>query len=753
MIYSVYSLLYYKSKINHYIVMLTQKIASFYKSCITSIANQSKLWKGGVIGGYIGLGLYTALCAFPYIVEMEHSVLASIAIFCIMSAVFLGLTFVIGRCLQCLSRWIKFLTPHFARFLGCCITILLLHRYCDYIVDDNGSKFIFLEVLCGIVVGISLPRGRFVRLLGISSVLLVNILIAIFAFSSGTDSSSYPDSAYLNQYSGKTIGKSFLTKRYDIATCSYGSGTNKHIAAYGDSCQIITSGVDASSVFQNRSKFDSYFRNSYWGFDSKCYPINGRIWYPQGDGPFPLVLIVHGNHYMQDFSDNGYDYIGKLLAARGYIVASVDENFLNRNWSGDSHSAENLVRGWLILKHLEEWHKWNNTPTNPFYHKIDTNNIALIGHSRGGEAVAIAAWLNHQEYMPSDRSLKLDFNFNIKAIATLAPVASYQIAAETPLTLENVDYLLIQGGHDQDVSYMAGLRYYNSLKISDNSHHFKASLYCYHANHCQFNRAWGNVDKLAPLSVGLNQKPIMSAEQQREIAKVYLSVFLDASIKHDNMASEILKDYRKAFDVLPQDFYVSQYHNSDATILANFEEDSNLSTATMAGATISAQNFSKHNETVLKLKDWGASSQLTSAVMLEWKKADAHTAPYYTISLDSCQLEELAERKPSILFFSIGKNCDAIDCTIRLSFCNGVQKDYKLSELWVLPPILRAKLTKINRLYPITPKDAYEQLLQYVEIPVPAEISSNGFGDLSAIQFIFSNNIDGSAILDNIGFY
>jgi hypothetical protein len=245
----------------------------------------------------------------------------------------------------------------------------------------------------------------------------------------------------------------------------------------------------------------------------------------------------------------------------------------------------------------------------------------------------------------------------------------------------------------------------------------------------------------------------MSAEKQREIAKVYLSVFLDASIKHDNMAVEILKDYRKAFDVLPQDFYVSQYHNSDATILANFEEDSNLSTATVKGATISAQNFSKHNETVLKLKDWGASSQLTSAVMLEWKKADAHTAPCYTISLDSCQLEELAERKPSILFFSIGKNCDAIDCTIRLSFCNGMQKDYKLSELWVLPPILRAKLTKINRLYPITPKGAYEQLLQYVEIPVAAEISSNGFGDLSAIQFIFSNNIDGSAILDNIGFY
>ena len=51
-------------------------------------------------------------------------------------------------------------------------------------------------------------------------------------------------------------------------------------------------------------------RNSYWGFTPKEMPLNARVWYPDGPGPFPLVLVVHGNHNMRDFSDPGYDYLG-----------------------------------------------------------------------------------------------------------------------------------------------------------------------------------------------------------------------------------------------------------------------------------------------------------------------------------------------------------------------------------------------------------------------------------------------------------
>ncbi len=64
----------------------------------------------------------------------------------------------------------------------------------------------------------------------------------------------------------------------------------------------------------------------------KALPLNARVWYPGGKGPFPLVLIVHGNHADRDFSDPGYEYLGRLMASRGFIFASVDENFLNGAW-------------------------------------------------------------------------------------------------------------------------------------------------------------------------------------------------------------------------------------------------------------------------------------------------------------------------------------------------------------------------------------------------------------------------------------
>ena len=84
---------------------------------------------------------------------------------------------------------------------------------------------------------------------------------------------------------------------------------------------------------------ESQLRQWYWGFDRTAFPLNAQVWFPEGEGPFPLVLTVHGNHDMADYSEFGYAYLGDLLASRGYIFVSVDvfdhhafafnENFLS----------------------------------------------------------------------------------------------------------------------------------------------------------------------------------------------------------------------------------------------------------------------------------------------------------------------------------------------------------------------------------------------------------------------------------------
>ena len=47
-----------------------------------------------------------------------------------------------------------------------------------------------------------------------------------------------------------------------------------------------------------------------------------------------MILTVHGNHGMEHHSDPGYAYLGEHLSSRGFVMVSVDENFINGTWSG-----------------------------------------------------------------------------------------------------------------------------------------------------------------------------------------------------------------------------------------------------------------------------------------------------------------------------------------------------------------------------------------------------------------------------------
>lgn len=137
------------------------------------------------------------------------------------------------------------------------------------------------------------------------------------------------------------------------------------------------------------------------------------------------------------------------MASRGFIFVSVDENFFNGNFMS-SLSRENDGRGWMLLQHLKVWCEWNKVEENPFFEKVDTKNIGLIGHSRGGEAAAIAGNFNRLSRYPDDATVTFDFNFNIKAIIAIAPSDQQYRPASQPNPLENINYLVFQGAHDAD---------------------------------------------------------------------------------------------------------------------------------------------------------------------------------------------------------------------------------------------------------------------------------------------------------------
>jgi len=559
---------------------------------------------------------------------------------------------------------------------------------------------------------------------------------------------------------------------YDVLQLCYGSGKDLHREEYSRNANIITDSVDGSRFVSNWDKFNGWARTRYWGFDEKSLPLNARVWYPGGKGPFPLVLIVHGNHIDRDYSDPGYEYLGRLMASRGFIFASADENFLNGAWSDifKSLKEENDCRAWLLLKHLELWHKWNNDTINPFYRKVDLEKIALIGHSRGGEAVAIAAALNQLPFYPDDATVEFNFGYDIRSVIAIAPVDGQYKPARTGTFFNNVNYFVLQGSHDMDMQSYHGARQYQRIKFTDNDFHVKAGLYIWGANHGQFNTVWRRNDVGYPGIALYNRKQLITEEDQKKIAMVYISAFLEATLLQKSDYLELFRDYRTGPDWLPKTIFLNQYEDSNCKYVCSFEEDINLKTTTLKTGEISASNLTVWKESMVPLK-WG--EQDTRAVFVGWNKKEMDSLTgNYTITIEAGN--ELSTDTSTRLIFSLAESKessnphpdstdnkkgnikdkkDSLDFTIFLKDNNNYSVQLPLSHYSYLQPQLEAHIMKADFM---TKTAKSEIVFQTFFLPLAdfkeKDPDFNPYA-IKEISFVFDRTGEGVIVIDNIGFW
>ncbi|NTS31532.1 hypothetical protein HQ945_09740 [Phyllobacterium sp. BT25] len=138
-------------------------------------------------------------------------------------------------------------------------------------------------------------------------------------------------------------------------------------------------------------------------------PIKGSIRYPTPlnstatAGRFPLIMLLHGNYSNADPSYKGYDYIAQDLAAHGYVVASIDANWINFgsaiDGDGSSQSRAQLILGTLDrLRQIDASGQIGADnqpgPLDVLKNKFDFGRIGLMGHSRDGQGVSYAIKFN-----------------------------------------------------------------------------------------------------------------------------------------------------------------------------------------------------------------------------------------------------------------------------------------------------------------------------------------------------------------------
>lgn len=551
-----------------------------------------------------------------------------------------------------------------------------------------------------------------------------------------------------------SLGNPSEPGNYQVKQLSYGSGQDLHRTEYGTDVNIITKTVDGSAFIENWSSS----RTKYLGFDPKNLPINGLVWYPEEDGKFPLVIMVHGNHEMVDYSDTGYAYLGELLASRGFIFVSIDENFLNLSLYNDMIFFHGLkdegdARGWLVLEHLKTWENWNRTEGNRFYNTIDMNSIAVIGHSRGGEAAAIAAVFNKLKAYPDNGNIKFDYNFNIRSIVAIAPVDKMNQPAGKGVELTDISYLTLHGAHDMDVSSFQGSNQYDRIKFTQKNNKFKASVYILGANHGQFNQNWGRNDFIG-LGIKLfNTKQLIPQIEQEEIAEVLITAFLEATLKNKNEYTKIFRDIRYAEKWLPNTIYLNNYADAKTTFISTFEEDIDLNTTTIFGGELFGQNLTLWKEDIVPLK-FGQKD--TSAVFLGWDKTKNPNDAIYTVNIPN---ERLTLQEGSKLVFGLAegetdKNNDIntpIDFTVKVIDKNGNEAALPLSHFSYLQPKLEAKIGKATVFQVLASSEIVFQLFEFDLLEFKKVNPEFEPIMLSKICFIFNKTEKGAIVLDDIG--
>lgn len=624
------------------------------------------------------------------------------------------------------------------------------------------------------------------------------LIAAIYHYiPTGFDIKPVINAASLNSQEVRNLSAASPAQKgeYDVKTLTYGSGADKHRTEFGEAVVIKTESVNGTPFLDNWSGMSGWYRELFWGFDATQLPLNAYVWYPEGEGPFPLVLMVHGNHLMSDFSDGGYAYLGELLASRGIIFASVDENFINGAWSDidGELEEENDARGWILLEHLRLWHEWNENQESPFFAKIDTEKLALIGHSRGGEAVAHAALLNKMPFYYDDATIPLGFNYNIESIIAIAPVDGQYEPGESRTSLTDINYLVIHGAQDGDVSSFAGTKQYERIHFSKDSDDFKASLYIQGANHGQFNTSWGDNDSFAATKL-LNNQQLLSASEQRSIAEVYISAFLETTLYKNDKYLPLFIDPRKAKDWLPNTIYLNQYEPASFIPIANFDEDFNVETSSHGGP-ISATNLSVWREQAVKYK-WGDNG--TRAAYIGWHYEDIEeqesiseelVASYHietgdmqlTTAENGAFIFSMTESDEKSNPKSFGKwlqnstaneeqspedesqqedNIDEkseeakapIDFTILMEDSNGEKIAFPLSQFSALQRNMQIRIWKSQF---ITGENESENIFQTFHFPLEQLQSQNtnfSMFNIKSITFKFDKTPQGVVIIDKVGF-
>lgn len=153
---------------------------------------------------------------------------------------------------------------------------------------------------------------------------------------------------------------------------------------------------------------------------------------PDGDGPFPVVVLIHGGFWREQYRRDLMEPLASDLVGRGVAVANLEYGRVGGT-GGWPETLEDVAAGLDRVATL----------TDP---RLDLTRVGVVGHSAGGH---LASWAAARPQLPSGL-LGADPALRPCAVVSQAGVNDLTRAAEERLGDGAVQDLL--GGDAADVS-------------------------------------------------------------------------------------------------------------------------------------------------------------------------------------------------------------------------------------------------------------------------------------------------------------
>ncbi len=312
-----------------------------------------------------------------------------------------------------------------------------------------------------------------------------------------------------------------------------------------------------------------------------------------GRPTYPLVVVVHGAGPAGSYL--GYEYLLDHLARNGFIAASI-----HLEPGGGPTGQKGTDRARVLHRHLQI--------LLPMFGTHAENNIGIMGHSRGGEAVVIAARLNYQEA----------WGFNINAVISLAPTNQYTFEHFAGAWAK--PYLVIYGSLDGDLSGIAD----TGFELYDNASGMKKSMmFVYRACHDRFNTVWGDGDLYFGALTSGDRLRVLSVDAHHKIALGYMSAFFRQYLRGETQWEGLFRGEWVPASVQAADTNMKiypQYEDTTVRTVNDFEgphSASSWQTSTLGGGVAQTGLPANPQENNLRTMDPQSPHQ-TAGLLLRW---------------------------------------------------------------------------------------------------------------------------------------